>query len=85
LKRLQQQKSRKDEQYELLEREANELLIQNTQLREELSGLKGVNPRNNIMGSKIINGNEPTYTNLGNEAMRIDKFPGKIGYIPKKK
>ena len=28
---------------------------------------------------------EPRYTNMGNESLRMDKFPGKIGYIPRKK
>jgi len=28
---------------------------------------------------------EPRYTNMGRESLRIDKFPGKIGYIPRKK
>lgn len=28
---------------------------------------------------------EPRYTNLGDESLRMDKFPGKIGYIPRKK
>lgn len=77
------------EDYELIKKE-NQYYIENIQkLREELG--RNSNSQNTqnfdatiVPNTPLPSQEDPRITNIGRESLRYDKFPGKIGYIPKK-
>ena len=48
---------------------------------EELCIIEEQKPK---LDTQFVNQNEVNVTNIGSERLRYDKFPGKIGYVPKK-